>query len=825
MASNIGTKIDTYANKYNSNLRSEENKTGYSMNKYDVAKYMLSKGEITQKEFDEWLKTQEGNNNKTESERLHKMPVFQAKQSSQLGGYLNSVSSTFAGNILGYEVTSTGKIKTKEVKKTNFDVNKQIKEQKFKNHVKTLPEVDTDPITLTKQIESEKEAKKIEHLTYSERKNYIMGKLLDAKDKNDKMGMLDALNEFYTYECEFLDKKFGITNSKEFLKDQSGLNRLVDYIDKTLDDGDDGNISAGERAWEIVKGVGDTMDSFIGTQGLTMAVGLGGTTKAAQAIPKAGPLVGGAIQAYFGVEGSQLAFEGTKEIIEADTKEEVRQGASQASMGAIMVTGSAKSVKEGLKSNAKVEKNLTEQTETKVELKDINSDSTPEVSKANAQTNIPVQKTYVYSVNVNGQIIKLRSTKEMTPQEITDFVKKNYNKPQKTEIIDARTFKSEKMKAEFDNITDKRLRSRLLDIDQKLSEDLPPASTGYKTANEILDNIIKTKNYEELDKLELYLDAIYELSGKQEKIMDITKRNGQLVGERSSKYSLNHYAKDVDKTSISNWVDQINDGKITTRINRGKQSFKGDLQFNSRWESAIKFMKKYPNSEISERFYNDYLKMITKNQPEIAEKLSDINKNYGVKVILPSAYNKIKANETISYIEKEFDLWKEASNGKAKLPPTIEFNTAHADFHFAEATKGKYYTAAAIAQADYNGALIFPEMTPEMIKNIRHETTHTNDLKLGENIPAKYNLAEIMPKKQITQNGNTYTVPDLEHCKYANEFRKAGLSERSIQYAHLNTKEFIAVASEGDMSAYSPEFKQILIDFGMPEWELNLPKH
>ena len=41
-------------------------------------------------------------------------------------------------------------------------------------------------------------------------------------------------------------------------------------------------------------------------------------------------------------------------------------------------------------------------------------------------------------------------------------------------------------------------------------------------------------------------------------------------------------------------------------------------------------------------------------------------------------------------------------------------------------------------------------------------------------------------------------------------------------YAYQNTEEFIAVASEGDMSQYSPEFKQLLVDFGMPSWVFNM---
>jgi len=108
-------------------------------------------------------------------------------------------------------------------------------------------------------------------------------------------------------------------------------------------------------------------------------------------------------------------------------------------------------------------------------------------------------------------------------------------------------------------------------------------------------------------------------------------------------------------------------------------------------------------------------------------------------------------------------------------------------------------------------------------QSMRHELTHSNDLTFkGAKIPEKYNLDEIMPKKTVIRNGKQITVPDYENCKYKDEFRAAGLPEDRIPYAYNNPAEFIARASEGDMSKYSAEFKQILKDFGMPEWELNM---
>ena len=45
-----------------------------------------------------------------------------------------------------------------------------------------------------------------------------------------------------------------------------------------------------------------------------------------------------------------------------------------------------------------------------------------------------------------------------------------------------------------------------------------------------------------------------------------------------------------------------------------------------------------------------------------------------------------------------------------------------------------------------------------------------------------------------------------------------------IEYAYTNRAEFIAVAAQGNPKAYSEEFKQVLIDLGMPEWFFNIRK-
>ena len=346
----ISMQIDAYAQKNNDTLRLQEGKLGRQITKYEVAEYMLSKGILSKSDFEKWLKTQEGSQNKQQLELIKKTPLFMVKnQQRGMNSYLDKVSELNIGNIMGFEITKSGKIqKKKPAARKNFNLKQQIEEDKFKEHINKLPKAEGNPVETLKEIKAEEEQRKLQHMSVKERKEYIMGKFLDARNKNDKSGMYGALEEFFSYECSVIDEKLGITSAKNFIKDKSGLNALVDYIDKAVDDNNDKNLTKGEVAWNIIKGVGDALDSFIGSQGVMMVGAIGGATKAASAIPKAGPIVAGGIQAFFGVEGTKLLAEGGVNIyqgVQNDDADRVRQGGSEAAMGGIMVGGAVGSVR------------------------------------------------------------------------------------------------------------------------------------------------------------------------------------------------------------------------------------------------------------------------------------------------------------------------------------------------------------------------------------------------------------------------------------------------------------------------------------------------
>ena len=170
----------------------------------------------------------------------------------------------------------------------------------------------------------------------------------------DAMEAMEIFNEYNSLFCSELDKKLGITWVKDKTKEFVHLNDFIEYINKLADDGDDSSISISEAGWEILKGLGDAVDSFISTQGLEFA----GLLAAAKGLLASGGIaakIGSAIiQTYFATEGTLLIAEGVTDIaegVETNSKDQIRQGGSEAGMGAVMVTGALASLKGGVRAD------------------------------------------------------------------------------------------------------------------------------------------------------------------------------------------------------------------------------------------------------------------------------------------------------------------------------------------------------------------------------------------------------------------------------------------------------------------------------------------
>ncbi len=352
----VSQKIDAYAKAHLAELKKKQGLKNFT--KYDIAEIMLKSGALTQAEMNSWRSTREGfsANNRSGS-------VFGSGYAGQ-ESYLDEMTdfsqkSTFEKNLeimnptkLRYETPKQRKTRQAQYKQHVQDqqTSARIKNTKayqnqeaMKKYLATLP-------PCTESFEELMASQKFESLDKSGKIKFLMEatgrKFYEAMEKGDKSAMRKYALEGMSYVFAYMDDKSGITDIKDAVKKYSGLNALVDVVDKIVDDGDADNLSGAEKTWATIKGAGDAVDSFIGTQGIAV---IGSLYVAGEAAAAAGmaKLFAVATQAYFGVEGATLVYEGGKEIAEATTEEQARTGGTKLTSGAIMLAGTVKSVKQG----------------------------------------------------------------------------------------------------------------------------------------------------------------------------------------------------------------------------------------------------------------------------------------------------------------------------------------------------------------------------------------------------------------------------------------------------------------------------------------------
>ena len=364
----ISHKIDAYAQANLKALKQEEAKTGRKMTKFDIAQYMLQHGKLNKNEYANWMNTTEGFN----AQAMTQAQKTALKQGSVWGfagygggqeSYLDSMTSFSQKTpierqnaISGHQMKlneTVAERKKKAAEMNNYIKNQRVlnykktaEEQKLKAHIDSVKISEADANKTASQLTREIEQQEIEMMSHEDRKKFIMDKFQDAAAKKDFSGMKNSLAEFNSYMCKYIDDKVGVTDVKDAIKEYSGLNALVDYVDNLVDDGDATNLSKLETAWNITKGLGDAVDGFIGAEGIEMIGALGTASKVAT-IANAGKYFAVATQGYFGVEGSQLIGAGLAHAQTAETEEEARLAGSEIGMGAIMLGGAVKSVKQG----------------------------------------------------------------------------------------------------------------------------------------------------------------------------------------------------------------------------------------------------------------------------------------------------------------------------------------------------------------------------------------------------------------------------------------------------------------------------------------------
>lgn len=233
--------------------------------------------------------------------------------------------------------------------------------------------------------------------------------------------------------------------------------------------------------------------------------------------------------------------------------------------------------------------------------------------------------------------------------------------------------------------------------------------------------------------------------------------------------------------------------------------------------------------KASRRLYNDkYLSTLPENTRAMCEKIHD---SFGVKMFLCDEND----DTSLHLIYNELLEWQKASRGKAELPAVLDLSLIRTRYIDEVFSAGGFCTGQDLVSIRGNYL--------NSIKHaIRHEIAHANDetvnIKSGDLTyydkdwkEQHINIDDIIVHKKETKvddnnkividvlrNDNGTPVPDLDKCKYVEEFRNAGIPTYQINYAYTNKAEFVAVAAEGDYSKYSPEFKELLVNLGLPKW-------
>lgn len=263
---------------------------------------------------------------------------------------------------------------------------------------------------------------------------------------------------------------------------------------------------------------------------------------------------------------------------------------------------------------------------------------------------------------------------------------------------------------------------------------------------------------------------------------------------------------------LRNRENKLSSSELKTLELNSEKSLRSDLYENL----FLELSKNKKFKDVSNKFYDLYLKNEFKgcskaDAARYREMCKSIDEEYGVKIILPA--NLKEVGQSLILVYQELSNYKMHSNNQAKMPPVLDFM-----YPLADNAAGMAHIRDGLNQIDVR------ELSTSFIKHsLRHEMAHINDIKQMNKFPSEIRSFKNEPKKDFFGElvFDVHTDLEVDKCKYVDELRKGGISEKLIEYAYTNPLEFVAVASQGDFSKYSPEFKKYLTELGMPEWMLS----
>lgn len=233
---------------------------------------------------------------------------------------------------------------------------------------------------------------------------------------------------------------------------------------------------------------------------------------------------------------------------------------------------------------------------------------------------------------------------------------------------------------------------------------------------------------------------------------------------------LNYLKKNSDKGSVEYFKDVVN--------------FMND----SKTEALKKYIKDYKSTEpeMTQYMYEKYY--LPRLSAKVKTKCEEIQKEFGVTTFVHDE----KGIGDLEHVYNELLEWKTKSEGKAKLPKTIDLSRI----------RNKYIRTEKQASALVNTNT--QAIGLKKAEDLRHELIHLNQRRLSNFEILDKCFDEIIKFRQFKE-----------------ELQKAGL-KHSDEAVYEDLSEFVAYAGELDCSKYSDSFKKILVELGLPEFVFKL---
>lgn len=340
-----------------------------------------------------------------------------------------------------------------------------------------------------------------------------------------------------------------------------------------------------------------------------------------------------------------------------------------------------------------------------------------------------------------------------------------------------------------------RIKTKLDDVNDEKIREFVNSSGIFKTDSEFNKNLSVSKNYfiskgglEELEKNELLLDAYHSqnnfYANMDGEAHEFYKSLNQKVG--SGKFSPKE-SQELDEIK-----EMIPEHKMLEYDSIRNTSSAKCFHEAVRLEPLKEFIGRYSKQEpqMVNYLYEKYF--LTKIPKRLRESYRKMVAEFGTYVFTENS----QAVLIDKRIYPEFEVWRKSSNGNVKYPAVFDLSHAKKDFIDVEKSASGFFNPR-LSSINMPNDELYYDFQRTSQGTIRHEMTHVNDSVFKD-------------------------IDDvIQNRMYTSELKAAGLSDADIDYAYTNKREFIAVASTGDCSKYSEEFKKVLMELGMPKWVFN----